>query len=98
MAACALSPADYTGDDIPFEVESRFSAAADLVASSVAAEGSRGLKPSTGLSSEAKLQLYGLYKQAVEGPCCISRPPFWDVKGRAKWCATPSNQLCRAEP
>ncbi|XP_073684423.1 acyl-CoA-binding domain-containing protein 4 isoform X2 [Garra rufa] len=31
------------------------------------------------------LRFYGLYKQAVCGPCTASRPGFWDPVGRYKW-------------
>ncbi|XP_076856285.1 acyl-CoA-binding domain-containing protein 4 isoform X2 [Brachyhypopomus gauderio] len=31
------------------------------------------------------LRFYGLYKQAVCGPCKVSRPGFWDPVGRYKW-------------
>ncbi|KAJ8284355.1 hypothetical protein COCON_G00032050 [Conger conger] len=34
---------------------------------------------------EVMLRFYGLYKQAVCGPCRISRPGFWDPVGRYKW-------------
>ncbi|XP_050980789.1 acyl-CoA-binding domain-containing protein 4 isoform X2 [Labeo rohita] len=37
------------------------------------------------------LRFYGLYKQAVCGPCTASRPGFWDPVGRYKWDAW--NQL-----
>ncbi|KAM9426518.1 acyl-CoA-binding domain-containing protein 4 isoform 2-T2 [Pholidichthys leucotaenia] len=31
------------------------------------------------------LRFYGLYKQAVCGPCAAPRPGFWDPVGRYKW-------------
>lgn len=31
------------------------------------------------------LRLYGLYKQATDGPCTAARPPFYDFRGCAKW-------------
>uniref|UniRef100_A0A668AYI9 ACB domain-containing protein n=1 Tax=Myripristis murdjan TaxID=586833 RepID=A0A668AYI9_9TELE len=31
------------------------------------------------------LRFYSLYKQAVCGPCTMSRPGFWDPVGRYKW-------------
>ena len=55
---------------------SDFDAAADMVA--VLASG-------TSLTDGLKLELYGLYKQAMCGPCCSGKPAFWDRKGRAKW-------------
>lgn len=39
------------------------------------------------LSNDALLKLYGLYKQATEGPCTYFRPSFFDRKARAKWSA-----------
>ncbi|XP_062382567.1 acyl-CoA-binding domain-containing protein 4 isoform X2 [Sardina pilchardus] len=36
-------------------------------------------------SYEVMLRFYGLYKQAVVGPCTVSRPGFWDPVGRYKW-------------
>lgn len=36
-------------------------------------------------SYEVMLRFYSLYKQAVCGPCTISRPGFWDPVGRYKW-------------
>ena len=55
---------------------SDFDAAADMVAV---------LAPGTSLPDGLKLELYGLYKQAMCGPCCSGKPAFWDRKGRAKW-------------
>ena len=39
----------------------------------------------TRISDADKLKLYGLYKQATEGPCTTSKPGFFDMKGRSKW-------------
>ncbi|XP_041372318.1 acyl-CoA-binding domain-containing protein 5A-like isoform X2 [Gigantopelta aegis] len=36
-------------------------------------------------SHEMMLSFYSYYKQAVEGPCNIPQPGFWDVIGKAKW-------------
>ncbi|KAF7643467.1 hypothetical protein LDENG_00239010 [Lucifuga dentata] len=36
-------------------------------------------------SYEVMLRFYSLYKQAVCGPCTVSRPAFWDPVGRYKW-------------
>ncbi|KAJ8414289.1 hypothetical protein AAFF_G00051590 [Aldrovandia affinis] len=36
-------------------------------------------------SYEMMLRFYGLYKQAVSGPCRASRPGFWDPVGQYKW-------------
>ncbi|KAL1917892.1 uncharacterized protein VTP21DRAFT_3726 [Calcarisporiella thermophila] len=41
----------------------------------------RDIKP----TSDEKLLLYGLYKQALLGDCQGSRPAIWDVVGRQKW-------------
>ena len=35
--------------------------------------------------NEAKLRLYGLYKQGAEGDVQGKRPGFTDMVGRAKW-------------
>ena len=37
------------------------------------------------LPNQAKLQLYGLFKQATVGPCNTSKPSLIDQVGRAKW-------------
>ena len=37
------------------------------------------------MSDTVLLQLYGLYKQAVFGPCTTFRPSFFDRKARSKW-------------
>ncbi|XP_013882625.1 acyl-CoA-binding domain-containing protein 4 [Austrofundulus limnaeus] len=36
-------------------------------------------------SYQVMLRFYSLYKQAVCGPCTVSRPGFWDPVGRYKW-------------
>ncbi|KAL1921282.1 uncharacterized protein VTP21DRAFT_10998 [Calcarisporiella thermophila] len=36
-------------------------------------------------TNDEKLQLYGLYKQAMLGDCQGTRPSMWDLVGRAKW-------------
>ncbi|KAI3365306.1 hypothetical protein L3Q82_010391, partial [Scortum barcoo] len=36
-------------------------------------------------SYEVMLRFYSLYKQALCGPCTVSRPSFWDPVGRCKW-------------
>jgi len=58
--------------------EERFTAASNAVA--VAASSGR-------LDNDALLHLYGLYKQATEGPCTTFRPSFFNQKARSKWCA-----------
>lgn len=62
----------------------RFQAAVDVI-QSLPKNGS--YRP----SYEVMLRFYGLYKQAVCGPCTASRPGFWDPVGRYKWDAW--NQL-----
>eukprot|EP00118_Oscarella_pearsei_P009948 m.58858 g.58858 ORF g.58858 m.58858 type:complete len:248 (+) comp34838_c0_seq2:111-854(+) len=37
------------------------------------------------LTNDDKLALYGLFKQAENGQCSVSKPPFYDMVGRAKW-------------
>lgn len=37
------------------------------------------------LSNDEKLELYGLFKQAVEGDITSSCPGLFDPRGRAKW-------------
>ena len=58
--------------------EERFTAASNAVAA--AASSGR-------LDNDALLHLYGLYKQATEGPCNTCRPSFLNQKARSKWCA-----------
>ncbi|KAJ8267971.1 hypothetical protein COCON_G00131430 [Conger conger] len=36
-------------------------------------------------SNETMLKFYSYYKQAIQGPCTISRPSFWDPVGKVKW-------------
>jgi acyl-CoA-binding protein len=31
------------------------------------------------------LRFYSYFKQATEGPCVVSRPPFWEVVKKMKW-------------
>jgi acyl-CoA-binding protein len=42
--------------------------------------------------NETLLSLYGLYKQALEGDCNVSKPNFFDLKGTAKWDAWNENK------
>ncbi|XP_052466715.1 acyl-CoA-binding domain-containing protein 4 isoform X2 [Carassius gibelio] len=56
----------------------RFQAAVDVI-QSLPKNGS--YRP----SYEVMLRFYGLYKQAICGPCTASRPGFWDPVGRYKW-------------
>jgi hypothetical protein len=66
-------------DDGDAELQNaEFEGAASFLAGAVTAGDKR-------FSDKAKLQFYGLYKQATAGPCSTSRPAFWDPTGRAKW-------------
>lgn len=60
------------------EVQQDFEAAASCLVSAIAAHDKR-------FTDKLKLQLYGLYKQALTGKCNTSKPGFWDPTGRAKW-------------
>lgn len=44
------------------------------------------------LKEDDMLKLYGLYKQAKEGPCNISKPRMWEFTAKAKWESW--NSLC----
>jgi acyl-CoA-binding protein len=57
------------------DLEEEFDAAATYLAMHVSS-----------LSDPVKLQFYGLYKQATEGPCDAPKPGMFDMKGKAKWC------------
>lgn len=37
------------------------------------------------IDNQKLLLLYGYYKQGLEGPCNISKPSWFDMKGKAKW-------------
>lgn len=50
------------------------------------------IKDVSGLDNDTMLNLYGLYKQALEGDCNTSQPSFFDPKGRAKWNAWNENK------
>ena len=58
------------GDDVAFD------RASDHIAS---------MSESEDFTDAVRLQLYGLYKQAVFGPCSTFRPSFFDRKARSKW-------------
>ncbi|GAX74207.1 hypothetical protein CEUSTIGMA_g1656.t1 [Chlamydomonas eustigma] len=61
------------------EIDYLFQVAADFVQYAVAAKNSSFGAKST------RLNLYGLYKQALTGCCNTKKPGFLDVSGRAKW-------------
>ncbi|XP_058261817.1 acyl-CoA-binding domain-containing protein 4 isoform X1 [Hemibagrus wyckioides] len=67
-----LPPSEYE------ECQKRFQAAVDVI-QNLPKNGS--YRP----SYEVMLRFYSLYKQAVCGPCTVSRPGFWDPVGRYKW-------------
>ena len=71
--------------------------AADVDAAfEAAAEVARSLAPST----DDRLKLYGLYKQATSGECAGKRPGAFDVTKRAKydaWSAVTKRGLSRAD-
>eukprot|EP00730_Choanoeca_flexa_P014872 TRINITY_DN6657_c0_g1_i3.p1 TRINITY_DN6657_c0_g1~~TRINITY_DN6657_c0_g1_i3.p1 ORF type:complete len:271 (+),score=63.48 TRINITY_DN6657_c0_g1_i3:43-855(+) len=50
-------------------------------AASKALSAAEGLK----LNNEQQLELYALYKQVTIGPCNVSKPAFYDFRGRTKW-------------
>ncbi|KAI4470407.1 acyl-coa-binding domain-containing protein 6 [Holotrichia oblita] len=37
------------------------------------------------IDNEILISLYGYYKQATAGPCKVSKPSWYDVKGKTKW-------------
>lgn len=59
-------------------LENTFHAAADHLGQLVSAD-------PTGVHDAVKLQLYGLYKQATDGPCTAAKPSFWNRAARLKW-------------
>ncbi|KAE9552740.1 hypothetical protein FO519_004057 [Halicephalobus sp. NKZ332] len=64
--------------NIPENIDEVFNAAVDIV---------HGL-PKEGplsVSNTEKLKFYALYKQATEGPCGKSKPPFWQPIEKLKW-------------
>ncbi|XP_066519859.1 LOW QUALITY PROTEIN: acyl-CoA-binding domain-containing protein 4 [Hoplias malabaricus] len=69
------SPSDQTQSE---DCQRQFQAAVDVI-QNLPKNGS--YRP----SYEVMLRFYGLYKQAVYGPCSVSRPGFWDPVGRYKW-------------
>ena len=50
------------------------------------------IKQVSNLENEILLELYGLYKQALEGDCNINKPGFFDLKAQAKWTAWNDNK------
>lgn len=70
-------------------LEDAFEGAAVYVQTSLPAEGS-------GVSTEAQLQLYGLYKQATVGDAPEKGPSMlaFDQKARHKWCAATACLYC----
>jgi diazepam-binding inhibitor (GABA receptor modulating acyl-CoA-binding protein) len=50
------------------------------------------IKNVSGLDNDTMLNLYGLYKQALEGDCNTDKPSFFDPRGQAKWSAWNENK------
>lgn len=50
------------------------------------------IKNVSGLDNDTMLNLYGLYKQALEGDCNTDKPGFFDPRGQAKWSAWDENK------
>lgn len=67
-------------DDISIDnVDELFQAAADHIQAQVSA------RNSVFGSRDFQLSIYGLYKQALVGPCNVKKPSILDMTGRAKW-------------
>lgn len=60
------------------EPQPNFQAAADYIGHAVTSDPNR-------YTSEQKLELYSLYKQATAGDCGTPKPGFLDFGGKAKW-------------
>ena len=75
MAKSVVSDDEF-GIDIDDDdyVSSKFTAAANHL---------QTLLPT--VDKEILVTLYGLYKQALEGPCNTSKPTWFDQRGRYKW-------------
>lgn len=50
------------------------------------------IKSITNLDNDTLLNLYGLFKQTVEGDCNTSKPSLFDPKAQAKWNAWTENK------
>lgn len=61
------------------ELDEAFSAATAFVAAAAAD------RTASKVSNELQLQLYGLYKVAIEGPCTAPQPSAIKITARAKW-------------
>ncbi|GMR42973.1 hypothetical protein PMAYCL1PPCAC_13168 [Pristionchus mayeri] len=62
----------------PHSLEEKFKACVDIIQN----------LPKSGpvsVTYSEMLNMYGLFKQATQGPCCISQPGFWNVVERYKW-------------
>lgn len=67
------SDSDFSDDDLsPLDIS--FNKAADHLK-----------KITSKLNNNQLLELYGLFKQGLEGPCSIPRPGWMDGRGRRKW-------------
>mmetsp|Transcript_32905 Transcript_32905/g.55464 ORF Transcript_32905/g.55464 Transcript_32905/m.55464 type:complete len:432 (+) Transcript_32905:61-1356(+) len=67
----------------PYKYFRSFSVAADSYQKARAAINSEDLPPRD-VSNDAKLKMYGLFKQIEMGPCNTPQPGFFDPVGRAK--------------
>lgn len=70
-------------DEMEEGVDELFHAAADHLAQLVTAN------PAS-VPDAVKLQLYGLYKQAIVGQCSTPKPVFWDRAAVSKWYVSPT--------
>ncbi|KAF8057662.1 XDH1 [Scenedesmus sp. PABB004] len=77
-SSSSSSGSSDSGDGVGAGQRAAFQAAADHLGALVSANASA-------VPDAVKLQLYGLYKQALAGDCAAPKPPLWDRAGRAKW-------------
>mmetsp|Transcript_13959 Transcript_13959/g.29176 ORF Transcript_13959/g.29176 Transcript_13959/m.29176 type:complete len:98 (-) Transcript_13959:78-371(-) len=71
---------------------------ADLDAAfTAAAESVKTFEPSTPVTDDEKLKVYGLYKQATTGDVNTARPGMLNFTGKAKWDAWNANKGMSAE-
>ena len=51
----------------------------------------KDIKACLNLDNDTLLNLYGLYKQSIEGDCNTSKPGLFDLKAASKWSAWNEN-------
>ncbi|KAL5994480.1 hypothetical protein ACLOJK_024532 [Asimina triloba] len=73
------------------ELDEKFSAATAFVAATAADRRSQKVP------NELRLQLYGLYKIATEGPCSTPQPSAIKISARAKWYGSENIPLVESE-